>query len=153
MAKTGEQARPCSSESAREFDFWVGEWDVTWGEKATGTNTIRSILDGCAIVEEFDAPTEDFHGTSVSCYNVKRGRWEQMWADNAGNCWQFTGGMDGDDMVLSTREVEDGRDVVLRMVFFEIKPDQFDWRRERSADQGATWQELWRIHYRRRSSQ
>ena len=29
---------------ARQFDFWIGDWDATWGEDQRGTNRVRSIL-------------------------------------------------------------------------------------------------------------
>ena len=40
----------------KQFDFWVGEWNVTWpgpktGEISHGTNTVTRILDGCVVQE------------------------------------------------------------------------------------------------------
>jgi hypothetical protein len=50
---------------------------------------------------------------------------------------------------FAVTEVEDDREVEKRMVFFDIEPDAFGWRWERSKDAGATWDLLWRIDYRR----
>ena len=45
---------PCSAPEARQFDFWLGEWDLTWGKDGRGKNVITSIYDGCVIQERFD---------------------------------------------------------------------------------------------------
>ena len=54
-----------SQQSAKQdsslFDFWVGEWNLTWkdpdGSTATGTNIITKILDGTVIQENFTGLT------------------------------------------------------------------------------------------------
>ena len=47
----------CESKEFRAFDFWIGEWRVTWktpqGQPAEGRNSIRRILDGCAVEEDW----------------------------------------------------------------------------------------------------
>jgi hypothetical protein len=140
---------PCSSPEARQLDFWIGDWDCTWGENGVGSNSIRAILDGCVIEEHFDAnPTADFRGQSLSMYNAVLGRWEQTWVDNAGNSWALTGGMENGRMIFGCDEV--GASAKLRMVFFDIEPDRFEWTWERSEDEGRTWNVQWQIHYRRR---
>ena len=30
----------------KEFDFRLGEWDLTWGDDGHGSNRVSSILDG-----------------------------------------------------------------------------------------------------------
>ena len=29
-----------------QFDFWLGEWDCTWGDDGAGRNRVERILDG-----------------------------------------------------------------------------------------------------------
>lgn len=146
-----EGSAPCSTEEARQFDFWIGDWDCTWGEDGRGTNTIRATLDGCVIEEHFDAnPTADFRGMSISTYSPTVGKWLQTWVDNAGNYFDLSGGMQDDRMVLVCDEL--GTAARLRMVFHNIQPDGFDWEWERSEDQGRTWETRWSIRYQRRGS-
>ena len=45
--------KPCSSPEYRQFDFWLGDWDVTEAGKPAGTNRITAILGGCAVREEW----------------------------------------------------------------------------------------------------
>lgn len=60
-----------TDQAENQFDFWLGEWDVTWGEEGKGTNRIERILDGKIIQENFSAP--DLHGMSVSSHDPERG--------------------------------------------------------------------------------
>ncbi|MDH3459056.1 MAG: hypothetical protein OER90_19620, partial [Gemmatimonadota bacterium] len=55
-AQQGEQqqAGPCSAPEYRQFDFWLGTWNVeTKDGKTAGTNHITQILNGCALREEW----------------------------------------------------------------------------------------------------
>jgi hypothetical protein len=134
-----------------QLDFWLGDWDVSWGDDQQGRNTITRILDSRVIQEQFDgAPALDFRGMSLSVYNPRLGLWRQTWVDSEGNYWDFRGGMQGNEMILSTDDVVEGQPVKLRMVFYNIAEEELDWRWERSGDDGRTWQLQWHIHYRRK---
>ena len=38
-----------------EFDFWLGEWYLTWGENDRGINRIERIMDGAVVQENFES--------------------------------------------------------------------------------------------------
>ena len=135
----------------RQFDFWIGTWSLTW-EGGTGTNTIRRECDGAVVVEDFAAQTGSaLKGMSVSVFDARAGQWRQAWVDNQGSYLDFTGGLEGDRMVLSRKANVQGKDIVQRMVWYNIAQDTFDWNWERSDDEGKTWTVVWKIHYARRS--
>lgn len=137
----------------KQLDFWLGEWDVSWGDGQHGSNHITRILGSRVIQEEFNgAPAMDFQGKSLSVYSPRLGQWQQTWVDNEGSYWHFLGGVQDNQMILATDDVVDGRPVRLRMVFYNIDHDELDWRWERSDDGGQTWQVKWQIRYRRKSS-
>jgi len=138
------------SQPETQFDFWLGEWDVTWGEDGNGTNRIERILDGKIIQENFIAP--DLHGMSVSSYDPERQLWCQTWVDNNGTYLDFTGNFADDRMILSRDAIVRGEACKQRMVWYNIQGDGFDWNWERSNDGGNTWRVLWRIHYARKPS-
>jgi hypothetical protein len=59
--------REAGPEPARQFDFWLGEWDLTWGDGEHGTNSIYLDFDGRVIVESFDGrPSTGLQGMSIS---------------------------------------------------------------------------------------
>jgi hypothetical protein len=131
-----------------QFDFWLGTWDVQWGEEGRGTNRIERILDGKIIQENFTAP--DLIGMSVSSYDKERGLWCQTWVDNSGGYLDFTGKLEGEKMILTRDAIVKGQTCKQRMVWFDIQADRFEWNWERSDDDGKTWRVLWNIHYTRK---
>lgn len=146
-----QQELPCSSPEAAQFDFWVGEWELTWGEDGAGTNSIEKILDGCVILENFDGtPTIALKGISVSSYNQRLKKRQQTWVDNQGGYLDFVGEFADGKMILSREFVKDGERIRQRMVWDNITADTLDWNWEKSVDGGETWEVLWKIHYERK---
>ena len=47
---------PCQAAEYRQFDFWVGEWDVvtTEGHNPAGSSSVQLILDQCALLENWN---------------------------------------------------------------------------------------------------
>ena len=136
----------------RGFDFWLGEWQVSWGEGQQGTNRIDKILDGVVIRERFDGnPAMPFWGMSLSVYDTRSELWRQTWVDNEGNYWTFRGRFADGRMILSTEVAVEGKPVLLRMVFHNIETDELDWNWERSEDGGRNWALRWHIHYTRKT--
>ena len=137
----------------KQFDFWLGDWNVTWDDNQQGTNQVSKILDGHVIQEKFDGnPGLSFRGMSLSVYNARSERWQQTWVDTEGNYWNFSGAFENERMILATEVEIEGQKVMLRMVFHNITPDEFDWNWEGSKDNGQTWQLRWQIHYKRKKS-
>ncbi len=132
------------------LDFWLGTWDAVW-DGGHGTNTVTREDGGHAIIERFEAvEPEPFRGTSLSAFDALEGRWRQFWVDSQGSQWSFTGGPADEGFVLTAHERKDGITVLKRMVFSDVSEDAFNWRWERSDDDGITWAPLWAIAYRRR---
>jgi len=131
-----------------QFDFWIGEWNVTWGEDGKGTNHIERILDGKIIQENFIAP--DLHGISVSVYDPERGLWCQTWVDTNGTYLDFTGRFEDERMILSREAIVKGQACRQRMVWYDIRENQLEWNWERSDDNGKSWRVLWQIQYIRK---
>lgn len=136
----------------RQFDFWLGEWDVTWGDGQHARNRIEAVLDGHVILENFDGRAAiPLQGMSVSVFHPVREVWQQTWVDNTGNYWSFAGRLAEGRMILATTVERDGQPIGLRMVWFNLQPNALDWHWERSDDGGQTWSVLWALHYTRRA--
>lgn len=141
---------------AELFDFWIGDWVVTWtnanGSPGQARNRVSKILDGKVIEEDFagdPAVTPRLLGRSLSVLD-KGGTWRQAWADNQGGFFALTGGSDGQTRFFTTAfQPVDGQLKGQRMRFYGIRPDSFDWDWEGSTDGGKTWTLIWRLHYQR----
>lgn len=143
---------PIPPAEAAQFDFWVGEWDLTYAGGGTGTNRITKDFDGWVVREDFDGGASTLlKGMSVSTWNIRTKQWDQTWVDNTGGYLAFTGGLEGERMILARSGVNaKGQAVRQRMVFYNISKDQLDWNWEGSTDDGKTWTVNWQIHYVRR---
>lgn len=152
-AQTNE--KPCSYSESSQLDFWVGEWKAEWkdsdGNIQGGTNIITKTLGGCVVEENFSTDDKTFTGRSLSMYNPVKKIWQQTWVDNNGGYMAFTGGMDGDKMILWQKTINKaGKEVMQRMVFYDINADSFTWDWENSTDNGKTWNLVWKINYKRK---
>ena len=143
---------PRNSPESRQFDFWVGTWDLTWPKDGKGTNSVTFELDSAVIMEHFSGESSmPLRGMSVSVYNLRRKTWLQTWVDNQGGYLDFVGGFSEGSMILERTAVVQGKEILQRMVWKNISHNSFDWSWEQSADRGKTWQVNWPIHYSRRS--
>ena len=150
--------KPCSAAQASQFDFWIGDWNLIWNDSIRGNNRIQKIFGNCTIHENFSNPKTGYFGQSWSVYNANYQYWQQTWIDSNGGYIALTGGMKGDSMVLTTEEQQVPTNIsptgklISRMVFFNIKPDSFNWVWESSTDGGISWKPNWKIRYERRKS-
>ncbi|HKU13622.1 MAG TPA: hypothetical protein VJQ52_04450 [Steroidobacteraceae bacterium] len=90
----------CPAEVRRQFDFWIGNWDVAVGGKTAGVNRIDRILDGCALLENWTG-AGGMSGKSLNFYDPSRQQWHQTWIDDRGGSLALDGTFSGGKMVLS----------------------------------------------------
>lgn len=132
-----------------DLDFWVGEWDCTFGEDVWASNRITKTLGGRVILEEFRS--KGLSGMSTSVYNARLGRWRQTWVDDQGGYLVFEGGRVGEDFVLDQDPERSSSPGRARMVWSEITADGFDWDYQKQ-DEIGEWKSAWLIRYTRRTS-
>ncbi|MBT8048527.1 MAG: hypothetical protein HKN57_07780 [Xanthomonadales bacterium] len=133
---------PCSSAGYRQFDFWIGDWNVSSGEEPAGTNSIQSIHNGCALKENWQGAGEGgISGSSFNIYDRAKGRWHQTWVDGSGTLLQLDGGLVDGVMVLGgARPARDGNGMVQHRISWTPNPDgtvRQLW--EASKDEGGSW--------------
>ena len=149
---------PCSSPQASQFDFWLGDWNLTYNDTLHASNHVEKVMGVCTVQENFYDPNTNYNGKSWSVYNKNYNIWQQTWIDDQGGYIALTGGMQGDSMVLTTQEknvhssISPTGKIVSRMVYHNITKDSFDWEWESSGGSGNTWKNNWHIHYTRKNS-
>jgi hypothetical protein len=137
-----------AEQADHDFDFWLGDWELSWAENKHGRNQIRRILDEAIIQENFE--TEGYRGMSLSALSKEDHRWHQSWVDSSGAYLDFAGEFNHGKMILRRDGIADGKPVRQRMVWYDIAGDNFQWNWERSENHGETWQVVWNIQYKRR---
>ncbi len=144
--------KPCSAPEASQLDFWVGDWDLYSADTLTGNNTIYKVMDGCTVQENFSNARSGYLGKSWSVYSPLAKQWQQTWVDNEGGYIALTGKFEDGKMMLATgaRKLPGGKEIISRMVYYNISKDSFDWDWQATTDAGATWNSNWKIHYVRK---
>lgn len=140
--------RPCSAEEFRQFDFWLGEWNVEAPANpgAVSRSSITSTNGGCTIHEHYRSPA-GYQGSSLNFYDAARKRWHQTWIDNEGQPLYLEGGRQGGSMVLAT--TGDPRNVE-RITWTPLPDGRVRQHWESTADGGETWTTVFDGYYSRR---
>ncbi len=84
----------------RQFDFWLGEWEVYTNDELVGKNTVQLLQNGNVLQENWVSEKENFTGTSNSFYNSKIKKWQQIWVDKNGSNLLLKGFFENEKMVL-----------------------------------------------------
>ena len=69
----------CDGDVYDDFDFWLGEWEVTTPDgQVAGTNSITKAEDGCLLIERWTA-AQGSTGQSYNFYDTGLDKWRQVW--------------------------------------------------------------------------
>ncbi len=150
-----QQPAPCSADEHRQFDFWVGAWEVRDpAGKVVGHNTIAPILGGCALLEEWTAAGSAYEGKSFNIWDRSRERWHQTWVDVGGTLLELDGGLRDGAMILEGETLDrDGRTIRNRITWTPSDDGTVRQHWETSKDGGATWETAFDGTYARVASE
>jgi tetratricopeptide (TPR) repeat protein len=159
-ATVNKNAFPCMSiPQAREFDFWVGEWDVypNGASMIVGHSLVEVAAGGCMILENWTAkgPVPNT-GKSMNYVNTATGKWEQHWIGsgglNLGNPALFVNGeyKDGAMRFEGSSITPQNQKQISRFIFYNMGPDQVRQFFEVSIDEGKTWTTSYDFIYKRK---
>lgn len=131
---------PCQVDPAyRDFDFWLGEWNVTENGAQAGTNHILSLLDGC-LVEENWTGAGGGQGRSMNAYDAATGTWSQYWMDQFGLHLRLEGGVANGAMSMQgPRAIPSGGFAIDRITWTPQPNGDVNQFWEVSQDGGATF--------------
>jgi hypothetical protein len=146
--------KPCTTAPYRQFDFWIGDWDV-YGARGglAGHNLVTLEQDGCLLVEHWTSSAGGQTGTSFNYYDIRDKKWHQLYLDNSGNAGSFpaiAGTFENGKMVLLTDDVNN---LLSRWTWYLISPGKVKQMQEVSRDHGQTWQTTWNSVYVRKGDQ
>jgi hypothetical protein len=147
----GSRGPPCSAGAYRQFDFWIGDWEVqTPKGTPAGENKVEKILEGCALRETWTA-VDGSHGSSLSSYDGPAGRWTQTFVDDLGMVLVLDGEFREGKMTLSGRRSGvRGSSMLNRIVWQRMEGDKIRQRWEQSSDDGKNWTLLFEGIYSRK---
>jgi hypothetical protein len=147
-------ARPCSTDTIyRQFDFWIGDWEVFGAKGKAGDSKIERILDSCVILENWTSARQGYTGKSFNTYNAATRQWQQTWVDNSGGSTEYLRGQPGKDMIVFYADKnagQNGKNFLRRLSFYKLSDQKVRQHGERSDDEGKTWTTEYDLEYRRK---
>ena len=151
LAQAQPAAPACDSAEHRQFDFWVGRWDVFRSDtdQLVARSLIEKLYAGCAIRENW-MPLGGTGGGSLNSYRPAERRWRQVWIDSANHLNEYEGGMAGDSMVLTGVSTKAGGERIPARITYRRRADGTVLQTgEQSKDGGRTWELRYEFVYRR----
>lgn len=147
---TSNNVLACDDELYRQFDFWLGDWQVTQADGTlAGHNSISQTFGDCVIHEQYTS-VNGYQGASYNIYDKSTQQWHQSWVDNTGLLLQLNGGLVGNAMVMWGEGTDQtGQRVQHRIKWTPQENGTVIQLWEVSRNQGLNWQELFKGFYKR----
>jgi hypothetical protein len=139
-----------------DFDFNFGTWhthikrqtQAASGASAfielDGTVTVRKVWDGRAQLEEIEAdgPNGHWEGTTLFLYNPQAHQWSQTFASSKDGVLQppLIGAFKDGKGELYSLDTVNGRTILIRGTWSDIKPDSHHFQEDYSDDGGRSWE-------------
>ena len=140
---------PCAGPPYKEFDFWLGDWEVrNAAGQLLGRNRITKRHGGCVVAEEWESAAGG-SGSSFNVYDQQTRQWHQFWVDATGTNWlssdkqgspvTLRGGIRDGAMVLTSHPDTLPSIGQTRVTFRPLADGRVRQTFESSSDGGKTW--------------
>jgi len=146
--KSPEQMKASYDAHKADFDYLLGDWEFTTVSKTYGKGrgywSAMRLVTG-QILDEFrivgDNGETYYVTTTLRAYNAALDRWELVGMDGAGGLQDIgTGYRKGTEVHIEQKFGVAAQNLsTLRIRYYNIQPDRFSWRADRSNDGGKTW--------------
>lgn len=147
-----------SGEGARDFDFWMGRWNIhnrrlrerlkgstEWDEFAA-TSVARPLPGGLGNEDEYRTDyAGGFVGMSFRFFDRASKQWAIYWADSRRGVLDppVVGSFSGDTAIFEGTDTFEGRPIRVRFTWSRVTTAAPRWEQAFSADGGKTWETNW----------
>jgi hypothetical protein len=146
---TPEQIKALYAKHQADFDYLLGDWEFTadsreWGKGRGFWSAVR-LAEGAQVLDEYRVVGEDgetyYASSTVRSYNAILDQWELISAESGTGLQNFgTARRVGEEMHIEQKfGVMSDKPSILRIRYYNIKPDSFSWTADRSLDGGKMW--------------
>ena len=144
------QAGPCDAAEHKQFDFWLGDWNVHAADgKLAGTNRIEREYGGCVLHERYKTE-RNYSGESLNTYDATRRVWHQTWVDTAGLLLVLEGGLRDGRMTLQGQTRDSKGAVTKHRITWSPNPDGSVRQHWESTNAKGKWETAFDGKYTRR---
>lgn len=151
------QRRPagCTAPENRQFDFWLGEWDVSnSGTTALVAESSITLADQGCVILEYWRPFQGASGHSINGYDAVAKEWRQTWIDATGRITPYGGTVQNGTLFMDDRSNPSPASAQFkkrRMNFRPIDPNTVRQWGEGWDEAKQAWVVTWDLTYRRRA--
>jgi len=151
IAKSDLAVNPCkASPEFRQFDFWIGEWDVKNPQGVpSGSSSIQLMLGQCVIFENWSGGGGS-NGKSFNIYDTNDKKWHQTYVDDKGTFTHYIGSLINGEMVITADTVIGGKRTFAKMTFSKMPNGDVRQHGENSIDEGKIWTTSFDLTYSRK---
>ena len=151
VAKLDLAANPCkAAPEFRQFDFWIGEWDVKTAQGGiAGSSSVQLILGQCIIFENWTSGAGS-SGKSFNIYDANDKKWHQTWVSDKGAFTHYIGGLKDGSMAVIADTMIGGKKTLARMTFSKLPNGDVRQFGENSVDEGKSWTPAFDLIYSKR---
>jgi hypothetical protein len=154
VSKAKDLLFPCMKNAhAREFDFWIGEWDVypAGSNQLVGSSSIQMGSGGCFILENWTAIGFTNTGKSMNFVDPTANKWKQVWVGSGGTVTEYINGVYKDSVMEFESSSASAMGIMkIRFRFFNQGSNQVRQFQEYSTDDGKTWNVSYDLTYIRK---
>jgi hypothetical protein len=131
----------CTAPEFRQFDFWLGKWNVKNPQtgKQVGTSKITRVSQGCAIREQWRSAS-GINGMSINYYDAADHKWHQDWVGGDGTILHLRGELVGNAMILSGESKTANGTTLNRITCTPLDGGKVKQEWATSSDKEKTWQ-------------
>lgn len=135
----GAMPSSCADPAYKQFDFWLGDWNVTTPDgKLVGRDHVEKLYGGCVLKENWTG-LQGGSGSSFNIYDAPRKLWHQSWVDSMGTLLVLEGGLKDGRMVLSGDQVQKDGSRLLNRITWTPQDGTVRQTWDVSKDGGKTW--------------
>jgi len=154
---------PSPTSSKHDFDFYIGSWKIKNRRLKTRLNNctewiefdakqnMHLVLNGLGNVDHFYAmfDGEPFEGMSLRFFDPKTNLWSIYWSDVSKTGIlepPVLGSFYGDLGVFYTKDVFEGKEILVKFEWDKTDPANPIWRQGFSEDMGQTYEWNWYMY-------
>ena len=134
------QVPPAPPPEARQFDFWLGEWNVVAPDgKPAGQSRIEKIAGGWGLLENW-TDADGTSGKSINTWFPAKKQWQQFWV-GSGGALELSGELNakGEMVLAGATPVATGGKRLQRITWTPNPDGTVRQHWQQSTDGGATW--------------
>jgi hypothetical protein len=128
---------------AHDFDFEIGTWRIHSHRSGAYSHIVQAVWGGRASLAQLraDSPSPHYLGLMLRTYNPKAQQWSIYWASSSAGTLDppLVGAFKNGRGEFFAEEPVDGKTVLVRLAYLDIRPESFRTEQSFSSDGGRTW--------------